>query len=132
VLARLDAWLIGADDTRWVVVTGGPGMGKSAILATWLARHETSRATASAPSGQLAATPAPHHFISRQVAQWAQPEGIAASLAAQIEGGWRAVGHWPAPSVRRDGERPWQASRIDAMHAPMQRSNLAAAAQSRT
>jgi hypothetical protein len=35
-------------------------------------------------------------------------------------------------SVRHDVERPWQTSWIDAMHAPMQRSNLAAVAQSRT
>ena len=27
VLARLDEWLVGADDTRWVFVTGGLGMG---------------------------------------------------------------------------------------------------------
>jgi hypothetical protein len=26
VLARLDEWLLGPDDTGWVVVTGGPGM----------------------------------------------------------------------------------------------------------
>src|SRR5678809_599270 len=35
VMARLDEWLLDAKDTRWVFVTGGPGMGKSAILAAW-------------------------------------------------------------------------------------------------
>jgi hypothetical protein len=73
VLARLDEWLLGPDDTGWVVVTGGPGMGKSAILSKWLDRREAAGATV------------PHHFVRRQVIDWDQPERIAASLAAQIE-----------------------------------------------
>ena len=48
-------------------------MGKSAILSAWLARRATTGARV------------PHHFIRRQVADWDQPEVIAASLAAQIE-----------------------------------------------
>ena len=73
VLARLDAWLLGPDDTGWVVVTGGPGMGKSAILSKWLDRREAAGAAV------------PHHFVRRQVIDWDQPERISASLAAQIE-----------------------------------------------
>jgi hypothetical protein len=73
VLALLDEWLLGPDDTGWVVVTGGPGMGKSAILSKWLERRETASAAV------------PHHFVRRQVIDWDQPERIAASLAAQIE-----------------------------------------------
>jgi hypothetical protein len=73
VLARLDEWLLGPDDTGWVVVTGGPGMGKSAILSKWLDRREAAGAAV------------PHHFVRRQVIDWGQPERIAASLAAQIE-----------------------------------------------
>jgi hypothetical protein len=56
-----------------VVVTGGPGMGKSAILAAWLLRREAAGAVVA------------HHFVRRQVASWDQPEVIAASLAAQLE-----------------------------------------------
>jgi hypothetical protein len=93
VLARLDEWLLHTADTRWVFVTGGPGMGKSAILAAWLARHEAARAAVSGLFDRLAswftrkAPPplVPHHFIRRQIAGWDQPEVIAASLAAQIE-----------------------------------------------
>jgi WD40 repeat protein len=48
-------------------------MGKSAILSAWLARREAAGAVV------------PHHFVRRQVADWDQPEVIAASLAAQIE-----------------------------------------------
>jgi hypothetical protein len=33
LLARLDQLLVNADGDRWVGVTGGPSMGKSAILA---------------------------------------------------------------------------------------------------
>jgi hypothetical protein len=40
LLARLDQVLIAEPADRWVVVTGGPGMGKSALLAQWLARRE--------------------------------------------------------------------------------------------
>jgi len=93
-MARLDEWLLLTDDTRWVFVTGGPGMGKSAILAAWLARHETAapgatglfrRVAAWFTGRQSLAVRVPHHFIRRQVAGWDQPEVIAASLAAQIE-----------------------------------------------
>ncbi|HWO25516.1 MAG TPA: AAA family ATPase [Kofleriaceae bacterium] len=73
VLAQLDAWLVGPGEAGWVVVTGGPGMGKSAALSAWLARRETAGAVV------------PHHFIRRQVVDWDQPERIAGSLAAQIE-----------------------------------------------
>ena len=86
VLARLDEWLLGPDDTRWVVVTGGPGMGKSAVLSTWLARREAAGAQV------------PHHFVRRQVIDWDQPERIATSLAAQIEGMF--------PELRDDQPRP--------------------------
>jgi WD40 repeat protein len=73
VLARLDEWLLGPAEAGWIVVTGGPGMGKSAILSSWLARREA------------AGVAVPHHFVRRQVVDWDQPEAIAASLAAQIE-----------------------------------------------
>jgi len=73
VLTRLDEWLDRPGEAGWVVVTGGPGMGKSAILSAWLARREATGAVV------------PHHFIRRQVIDWDQPEVIAASLAAQIE-----------------------------------------------
>jgi hypothetical protein len=73
VLAELD-WLLVADETdRWVVVTGGPGMGKSAILAAWLARRQAAGAVV------------PHHFIRRGEGGWDEPAKITGSLAAQIE-----------------------------------------------
>jgi hypothetical protein len=72
VLAQLDQWLLGPS-AGWVVVTGGPGMGKSALLSQWLGRREAAGAVV------------PHHFVRRQVATWDQPEVIAASLAGQIE-----------------------------------------------
>jgi hypothetical protein len=37
LLAQLDRLLLEERVDRWVVVTGGPGMGKSAVLAAWLA-----------------------------------------------------------------------------------------------
>jgi len=52
LLARLDQLLVADRTDRWVVVTGGPGMGKSAMLAAWLdgglatrRRHELPQCT---------------------------------------------------------------------------------------
>jgi hypothetical protein len=86
VLARVDEWLLGPDDAGWVVITGGPGMGKSALLSKWLDRREAAGAAV------------PHHFVRRQVIDWDQPERIAASLAAQIEAMF--------PAQRDDRARP--------------------------
>jgi len=58
VLARLDQLLNEDRVDRWVVVTGGPGMGKSAPLAAWLLRREAAGAVV------------PHHFIRRGEYDW--------------------------------------------------------------
>ncbi len=47
LLARLGQLLVADGVDRWVVVTGGPGMGKSALLAAWLARGGRGRGAAS-------------------------------------------------------------------------------------
>jgi len=73
VLARLDQLLIGTTVDRWVVITGGPGMGKSALLAAWLARCEQA--------GDVV----PHHFIRRGQYNWDDPATLVSSLVAQIE-----------------------------------------------
>jgi hypothetical protein len=73
LLARLDQLLIADRTDRWVVVTGGPGMGKSAMLAAWLARREAAGAVV------------PHHFIRRGEYDWDDPAKLVSSLVAQIE-----------------------------------------------
>jgi AAA ATPase domain len=73
LLTQLDQQLIEGTSQRWVVVTGGPGMGKSAVLAAWLARREAA--------GDMV----PHHFIRRGWANWDDPEAMVGSLVAQIE-----------------------------------------------
>ncbi|MGK3963275.1 TIR domain-containing protein [Sorangium sp. So ce118] len=74
VLAAIDRHLEGAGtSSRWVLVTGGPGMGKSAILSRWLEVQEQR--------GHRA----PHHFLRRDVMDWDRPEAVARSLSAQIE-----------------------------------------------
>jgi hypothetical protein len=72
LLAQLDQLLIGDAADRWVVVTGGPGMGKSALLAQWLARREAA--------GEVV----PHHFIRRGEYDWDDPEKLVGSLGEQI------------------------------------------------
>lgn len=49
LLARLDELLVADSADRWVVVTGGPGMGKSAILSAWLTRREAAGRRGAAP-----------------------------------------------------------------------------------
>jgi len=73
LLARLDQLLILDRTDRWVVVTGGPGMGKSALLAAWLDRREASGACV------------PHHFIRRGEYDWDDPAKLVGSLVGQIE-----------------------------------------------
>jgi hypothetical protein len=73
LLAELDRLLVEDHTDRWVVVTGGPGMGKSAILTAWLARREAAGAVV------------PHHFIRRGFYGWDEPTTIVRSLAAQLE-----------------------------------------------
>ncbi|AUX42963.1 WD repeat-containing protein [Sorangium cellulosum] len=74
VLAAIDRHLEGSKpSSRWVLVTAGPGMGKSAILSRWLDLEEQR--------GRLA----PHHFLRRDVMDWDRPEAVVRSLSAQIE-----------------------------------------------
>ncbi|WP_437321244.1 TIR domain-containing protein [Sorangium sp. So ce385] len=74
VLAAIDRHLDGAGASgRWVLVTGGPGMGKSAILSRWLDVEEQR------------GLKAPHHFLRRDVMDWDRPEAVVRSLSAQIE-----------------------------------------------
>ena len=73
LLARLDQLLITDRADRWVVVTGGPGTGKSALLATWLAQREQR--------GEVV----PHHFIRRGEYDWDDPAHLVSSLISQIE-----------------------------------------------
>src|SRR5215468_783266 len=76
LLARLDQLLVEDSADRWVVITGGPGMGKSALLAAWLARRVA------------AGTVVPHHFIRRGLYDWDDPAKLVGSLVAQIEDGF--------------------------------------------
>lgn len=73
LLERLDRLLIEERTDRWVLVTGGPGMGKSGLLAAWLARREA------------AGEQVPHHFIRRGEYDWDDPAKLVGSLVAQIE-----------------------------------------------
>ncbi|HEX2687179.1 MAG TPA: CHAT domain-containing protein [Kofleriaceae bacterium] len=89
VLAELDRLLVEDKTDHWVVVTGGPGMGKSAILAAWLARREEAGAIV------------PHHFIRRGFYGWDEPAKIVRSLAAQIEACYPAQRDLDAPPESR-------------------------------
>jgi WD40 repeat protein len=72
VLAEVESLLNGAP-RGWVLVKGGPGLGKSALLAMWLKQQED------------AGHRVPHHFLRRGVEDWDQPEVVKRNLAAQVE-----------------------------------------------
>ncbi|HWO25713.1 MAG TPA: ATP-binding protein [Kofleriaceae bacterium] len=67
LLERLDHLLVTDGVDRWVVITGGPGMGKSALLSAWLTRREAAGAAV------------PHHFIRRGEYDWDDPSKLASS-----------------------------------------------------
>ncbi|TMQ17784.1 MAG: NACHT domain-containing protein [Deltaproteobacteria bacterium] len=100
LLAELDRRLIEDAADRWVVVTGGPGMGKSALLATWLTRREA------------AGDRVPHHFIRRGEYDWDDPAKLVGSLVAQI------AARFPDPPEPEADARMHPAARL---HAALQR-----------
>ncbi len=73
VLTQLDQWLLGGRQRGYVLIIGGPGMGKSAILNDWLRRR------------QKAGERVLHHFLRRGQQDWDQPTSVMRNLAAQIE-----------------------------------------------
>jgi WD40 repeat protein/serine/threonine protein kinase len=81
ILAELDAQLA-QRERGWLLLTGGPGLGKSAILNRWLSlRGLGSGASRLGSAAGLTA----FHFIRRNHKNWADPEAIRANLAAQVE-----------------------------------------------
>lgn len=69
ILRELDDWLR-SRDSGWLLLTGSPGLGKSAIFNHWLGVREQSGA------------PTAFHFIRRGIHNWADPSIVRASLAA--------------------------------------------------
>lgn len=92
VLAELDRVLVDNTIDRCVVVTGGRGTGKTAILARWVARREAAR--------DLVA----YHFVRRQRRDRVEPSLIACSLAAQLEDRFPALRDAHARPQARLGE----------------------------
>lgn len=75
VMAVMDGLLLRGSASRgWVLVRGGPGLGKSALLAEWLKRRE-----------QAGEPLPPHHFLRRGEEHWNRPEVVKRNLAAQVE-----------------------------------------------
>ncbi len=91
ILAEMDAFLLDVHRTSgWLLVQGGPGLGKSALLSRWLGPPDAPRW--------------PHHFIRRGILGWDQPARIAASLAAQVEARYPDLADPDAAQERRLGE----------------------------
>ncbi|CAN97289.1 WD-repeat protein [Sorangium cellulosum So ce56] len=92
VLAELCRWLVG--DKRlhrgWLLLLGGPGVGKSAILTSLLR--------------MLPAPRPPCHFIRRGMEGFDRPEVVVQSLCAQLERLYPEHGSADLPSEMRLGE----------------------------
>jgi hypothetical protein len=73
LLRRLDQLLVADGIDCRVVVTGGPGMGKTALLTAWLIQREAAGAVV------------PHHFIRRDEYNRDDPATLVGSLVAQLE-----------------------------------------------
>lgn len=75
LLARLDAQLRPAAGRLggYVLVTGQPGMGKSALLCHWLRLREDQ------------GEPVPHHLVRRHIRRWARPQAVLRNLLTQTE-----------------------------------------------
>lgn len=73
LMDRLDQLLVADPTDRRVLVTGGPGRGKSALVAWWVARREHAGAQV------------PHHFIHRGEYGWDDPGTLVSSLVWQLE-----------------------------------------------
>jgi WD40 repeat protein/predicted MPP superfamily phosphohydrolase len=87
-LAELDR-LVVKKPAGFVLVLGGPGMGKSALLSRWLDLRGEGGKTM------------PHHFIRRGDRGRDEPEIVRANLAAQIERLYPAQRDEGAPPDRR-------------------------------
>ena len=73
IVAQLDELLVTDPADRSVLITGGPGRGKSALLTWWLMKRER------------AGEPVPYHFIRRAEYDWDDPARLVGSLIWQIE-----------------------------------------------
>ncbi len=89
LLASIDEWLENAGGRGWLLITGSPGAGKSALLSHLVTRLGDGQ---SAP---------PHHFLRRGHADWDQPYAAQATLVAQIEALYPATGNPDARPDRR-------------------------------
>nr|WP_276599251.1 AAA family ATPase [Nannocystis sp. SCPEA4] len=80
VLSHIDAWLSDPrQSSGFLLLTGCPGIGKSAILSQWLTRRGQ---TPDLPPGEVVV---PFHLIRGDVSDWGEPLRIIANLAAQVE-----------------------------------------------
>ena len=74
VFTTVEAWVDGSP-TGWVLIKGGAGTGKSAILTALLERLEKKHGRGSVL----------HHFLRRGQANWSEPEAILRNLNARLE-----------------------------------------------
>jgi WD40 repeat protein len=73
VFRTVEGWMESAS-RGWILIKGGPGTGKSAILTAILDRLEAERKGA-----------VPHHFLRRGQATWNEPDAILRNLNARLE-----------------------------------------------
>ena len=90
ILSRLGQYAL-TRRAPWLLLTGSPGIGKSAILS-----HFIDYVQEAAPHFIIA-----YHFLRRGVADWARPLTVRSSLAAQLEVIYPQLADAEAPPARR-------------------------------
>ena len=73
-IATVRGWIDGAL-RGWILIKGGPGTGKSAILAATLSQLEQ----------EFGAESIPYHFLRRDQSNWAEPDVVVPNLIARLE-----------------------------------------------
>lgn len=82
VLGFMDPLLL-REECEWVVVSGPPGVGKTAILSHYVRRFGQDQPGSG--NGSIGrAYRVPHHFVRRSVHDWDQPHSIVKNLSAQL------------------------------------------------
>jgi len=73
-LEMIQGWIDGAA-SGWILIKGGPGSGKSAILVAVLNQLES----------EYSAESVPYHFLRREQGNWNEPDAVMRNLIARLE-----------------------------------------------
>jgi WD40 repeat protein len=89
-IATVRGW-IDASASGWILIKGGPGTGKSAIMAAILDQLEK----------EFGVDSVPYHFLRRDQSNWSEPDAVLPNLIARLE----QINTLPEPIVAQGLDR---------------------------